>query len=143
MAATGQAAIHLMSRTFVVTVSPDPLARFAAGFALAAAPAGCVLAWAATSPGEIAHSDWPTHLSIGTTLVLFVLLVLSLFRGTARAQLFADNELVDTIQWSLRPPRSLSVSFDSHKFEATLNTGGEREVSFKLDGGAIRSVKIQ
>ena len=143
MAATGHAAITLMSRTFVVTITPDPFARFVASVALGIAPAGLVLAWAATSPGEIAQSSWPNTFAVASSVVLTFLLIFALLRGTAKAQLYSDSELVDTVQWSLRPPRPLTVSFDAHKFEATLNTAGEREVQFALDGGAVRTVKIQ
>ncbi len=127
----------------MVTVAPDPFARFVASCALAIAPAGFVLAWATTSAGEIAESLWPSRFSVAASVALGVLLFVALLRGTARAQIFSDGELIDSVQWSLRPPRALVVSFETHKLEATISTGGEREVSFSLDGAAVRTVKIQ
>ena len=66
----------------------------------------------------------------------------SLVRGTARAQLLVENEVVDTLRWSTAPKRKLSTKLDDHPVEAEIDTSGERSIKLYVDGNILRTVQV-
>lgn len=142
MASTGLAGYTVFNRSVVVRVDYDPLARGLLWVALAALPAGAALKWIASEDVAMANSSWMIAVSYGISALLMVLTLASLVRGTTRAQLFVENEPVDTLRWSSAPKRKLSTKLDDHPVEAEIDTSGDREVKLFVDGNLLRAVKV-
>jgi hypothetical protein len=142
MASTGVAGYTVFHRSVIVRVDYDPLARGLLWCALAVLPAAVLLKWVASEDAAMAHSSWVVAVSYGISAVLAVLTVAVLVRGTTRAQLFVDNELVDTLRWSTAPKRKLRTTLDDHPIEAEIDTSGDREVKLFVDGNLLRAVKV-
>ncbi|MDP3275306.1 MAG: hypothetical protein Q8Q09_08945 [Deltaproteobacteria bacterium] len=142
MASTGHAACAVLGRTAVITVDQDPAARVAVAMALAFTPAGFVLRWATQSDSAITLSQWPERLSIGMSVALTISLIYALVRGTARARLFVENELVDTLAWSTKPSRALKTSWDKHEVQVEVDTSGDRTARVLVDGAELRVLTL-
>ncbi len=142
MASTGLAGFTVFGRSVVVRIEPEPLARASTWFALAVLPAGMLLKWLSVEDATMANSRWTLPVSYGLTATLMALLVGSLVRGTARAQLLVENEVVDTLRWSTAPKRKLSTKLDDHPVEAEIDTSGDRSIKLYVDGNILRTVQV-
>jgi hypothetical protein len=142
MAATGLAAFTVHGRAVVVVVDNDPVARLSVWVALAVLPSAVMLKWIASSDTALALSSVPAQASVVGSVVLGVLLVVSLVRGTARARLLVENEVMDTLRWSTAPKRKLESKIGESKVEAEIDTSSQREIKLFVDGNVLRSVKV-
>jgi hypothetical protein len=142
MAATGLAGFTVFGRSVVVRVDHEPLARVSLWVALAVLPVGLVMKWLASEDAAAAHAPWMYTASWAGAAVLMGLLVASMARGTARAQLFVENEPMDTLRWSTAPKRKLKTTLDDHSVEAQIDTSGDREIKLFVDGNLLHTVPV-
>lgn len=142
MASTGLAGFTVFNRSVIVRIMPDTMAMATTWVAVAVLPAGMMLKWFAVEDPAGAHAHWIAPVSYGLTAMLGVLLVGALVRGTVRAQLLVENEVVDSFGWSGAPRRKLKTTVDGHDVEAEIDTSGDREIKLFVDQNLLRSVKV-